>query len=927
MTRSLRHPGRVLAMVLIAIALNLVPVTLPGGGRLLPGTFVALPLVLVLPAPWALLAAMMPAAVTIVTLGHPFLVIVATLEALWLRGGSRLGRHRWLLHDFLFWAIAGVPLVVLLYHGVARITPDIVAMIVVKQALNHLFAVAIAAFLVRNSRLAVWIAGGLAPRVRMREAVFQSVFLLAVVPVALVGVASAVLIRTYSEREDRATLTSSARHVARQLEVFLESHQAAVTTIARTLDRGGGDPAALLEETRRAHTEFTTLFVTDAAGRIVHAATAAPAAGEQNLRVDDRDYFRQARDLDRPFVSGVFRGRGFGRDVLVAISAPLHGPDGRFAGIVEASLEVQRFGSLVAGDNPMPDVGLLLADARGRVIYGDATTGIPSLASLRYYAQGRLLAAGADGSAFEFDHATAAGVMRRYVAYAARAESNGVVVIAERPLLTGLGGAAWMLVAAAALTVGIVAVAAGVTRAARLRVAVPLENFARGATRQAALRTVEPIAEQATGAPQEIVMVYRAFNNLAVKLSGTHALLRRQNRELDQRVAERTRDLEVARAQAVAASESKSSFLAMTSHEIRTPLNAIIGLAGALAETASDAAAALRLRTIRTSGVRLLNVVNDLLDLTQIEAGRLELKPTAVELGQLCEEVRALFDLAAQQQGLKLAVELPAGWPLWFETDGARLQQVLINLVGNAMKFTRTGGVRLRIAAPAASADEATLRFAVIDTGPGIAEEEQRKLFKPYVQLAQAAQISTRGTGLGLSISRRLVQLFGGELALRSEVGRGAEFYFALTLRRVQPLETTPAPARAVVFGRVLVVDDNLVNQEVARSMLEDRCARLEIADSAGTAMDWLEREKFDVALIDLEMPDADGYSVARAVRGWAGAEASRGCRLVACSAHRRAEVWERCATEGFDDYVAKPIERSELNRALAGSMTGACAA
>lgn len=916
MLPSLKFPGRVLAMVFVAAALNCLPITLPGGALFFLGSFASMPLVLALPAPWAILAAAIPAAVSIPIMGQPSLLILAALEAIWLVAARRAKWKSHVVHDLAFWAVLGAPTAYLLGRYVTRFTPDIVAVIVVKLVLNQMFAVTIASFLVRHSRLSDWLERSVKQRARVREIVFRIVVLLAVVPLAMVGVTVSAFVRVYLERADREVLFESSQRVARQMDLFLQMHEAAVTGVAGVLGRGGGDPKVLLEETRRAHPAFITMLVTDAAGRIVQTAAAAPQPGLLSLSVADRDYFTKARATRRPFVSGVFRGRGFGRDILVAISAPIYGPDGEFAGIVEASLEVWKFAMLVATEGATEEAMITLVDRDGRVIHADEGTGIPILANLRNYAQGDLLRTDATGKKMEFDHVTPTGVADRDVAYAA-SSAYGITVVSQRPVLAGLTGIAWVIALIVAVAAAIVGVAIVVTRATRSRVAVPLETFARAASRQAALRSVEPIRNPTADAPQEIAMVFNAFNDLAVKLNGTYMMLRQQNAELDHRVVERTQELEAARAEAVAASESKSTFLAMTSHEIRTPLNAIIGLADALGEVATDPVAISRLRTIRTSGERLLGVVNDLLDLSQVEAGKLQLRPQPVTLGTVCEDVRALFALRAEQQGLRLELELPEERPLWFEVDASRLQQVLINLVGNALKFTKTGCITLRVEAVAAVPERLRLRFAVCDTGPGISSEEQAKLFQPYVQLPGAATSEVRGTGLGLSISRRLVGLMGGTLGVSSQIGEGSEFYFTIEVPRCVAPVLAAAAAPAAVGIRVLAADDNMANREVLGSILESRCSRVELVDSAQAALRALEAEEFDAALIDLEMFDADGFSVARTVRSWTGAQASRRCRLIAFSAYHRDQIWSRCAEAGFDDFVEKPIDRRVLMQAL----------
>ncbi len=921
MTGSLKHPVRVALVVAAAAATHLVRIELPGQAQLLLAPFLYLPLVLALPLPWAAATAFCAMLPTAFLFNHPVVLMLAVAEALWLRAvGERL-RLSTLTAGALFWTVIGGPFAWWAYGRAVGLPSTLVWILVIKTAANQLGALAFAVFLLRQTRLADWLEHRTLARPRMRETVFQSVFFLALVPLGALTVGVSTIVRRQLDAENRDILRATVVSSAQQMESFLENHLAVVTAAGGMLSRRSVDPQSLLEETRRAHPEFLTMLVADADGRITHWAAGQPVNLQSFGPVADRDYFRVPRDTGRPYVSGVFRGRGFGRDILMAISAPFFDQDGRFAGVVEASIEVHTFGRTIAGKAALEQSALIVTDGSGRVIYADAEAGVPPLAHLRYYPQQAVLTEAASQEVVVFEQAVRAGAGTYYSATQAVARS-GARVIAQRPVFASLDRLTFIYLMIAGVAVGFVGIAALVARATNRRLAVPLEFFSRGASSQAARRVVEPIENPSPWASYEIQMVFRAFNQLAVQLRGTHELLRQQNADLDRRVAERTREAEEARRQAEAASQSKTDFLAMTGHEIRTPLNAIIGLAESVAETATDPVAIERLRTIGGSGKRLLGVVNDLLDLSRVEAGRLDLEPAPVELGALCGEVRALFALRARQQGLTLTIERHPNVPLWLELDGPRLQQVLINLVGNALKFTRHGGIRVQVTVEHDAPDSVGLRFSVIDTGPGIPADQQTKLFQPYVQLPGAGRTAVPGTGLGLVISRRLVGLFGGTLALRSTVGVGSEFHFSFVARRAtppavpEPVPAAPVPAAApgpAAGLRVLAADDNLANQEVLRSILEVQCAHVVVVDGGQAALDALRQERFDAALIDLEMPDMDGYTVVQRVRAGEAGEAARTCRVIAFSAFGRDQVWPRCHEAGFDDFVEKPVNRKML--------------
>lgn len=916
MTASRQRALRSVLLVGCGIGLNALRVAGPGEVTLVLGAFAYMPLALVLSPTWAVVAAGIALLPTLAAGGQPFLLVVGMLEVGWLALGRRWTRRHAALIDLVFWAALGLPLLLALEWEVARLPHLFAVMVALKAAVNLWAAVITADFLVRCTPVGRWLGAPGSRAEDLRELVFNYAFAVALVPVLLVGAGMTVMLRRLSEDADRQVLTAAAQNVSEQIEFFLRGEEAAVATAARIASRTTVTPAFLLDNLRGQSPEFIAALATDRQGRVVAGSPARRFAATPAPSVADRAYFQDAMRLGRPVISPVFRGR-FGGGVLMAVSAPWQGADGKPRGILEAALDVRKFGQTVVQESDVKGLNFVIADAAGRVIYADPATGLRPLARVRFDPVWPLLASKRLDRRFVFARRDAVGTRRYYVARAVRSPT-GIVVVAERPIEAALASISWIYALFAAVLAGIFGAAILVARAATRWLSAPLEHFARNAAAQAARNAVEPIEPPGGGMPREFALVFSSFNWLASKVRESHDALRRQNAELDRRVAERTLELESARQAAEDANRSKSSFIAMTSHEIRTPLNAIIGMADAAAGESEQRMAA-RLRTIGDAGRTLLAVTNDLLDLSRIEAGKLEIVPATVNLDRLCDELRELFALRAAEQGDDFRVVLEAPAPLWVRTDPGRLRQVLVNLVGNALKFTRQGEVCLAISA--VPVDPAlAVTFSVRDTGPGISPAEQGRLFEPYVQLANGRQQGAGGTGLGLAISRKIVALLGGELELRSQVGAGSTFHFTLRLERAQaearqPV-AAPAPAAARAL-RVLVADDNFANQEVVRAMLEPLAGAVVVVGSAGEAIAALGRDRFDTALIDLEMPDADGFTVARAAQGGNGASEARRCRLVAFSAFPRDQIWRECEDAGFVDFLAKPIVRGELLRLL----------
>ena len=911
---------RVLLVVLAAAGLNSLGITIAGNAMIFAGSFAYMPLVFLLPWRWAVPAVTVAVLPTYFSSGYPYALIVSILEVMWLATIFRFTRQRAMLLAFTFWVVIGIPFSTWLMRDISGFPTEIVLLLTTKQLLTQLLAVGFAQFVVGYTPFASYLRRERSRGTRLRDLVFNYVFVMAAVPLVMVAVGFSQIVKVAADRADERELGEAAVRVARELDLFLQVHRESTEVAAHLIEAGaGGNPGDVLVEIRHAHPAFLTMLVADKAGLIQQAAPAELMERARGTSVADRDYFRLARDTGRPQVSGAFRGRGFGRDLLVALSAPLRNEQGEFQGIVQGAVELQRIGRLAAEAGQLADLQFIIADINGRAIYSSPDLVIPPLAHLRHYPFAGFLGDDLPEGALVLNHPNQKGVLRAWKAVGARSEVTGTLVIAVRPQLAGLSDRMDFYVLLIVIVAGVFATASVVGRVAAKRLSVPLEHFAKSTEVQAATGEVDAITPPSGASPpQEIELVYTAFNYLALSLRESYDELRRNNAVLDQRVADRTAELK-------AANDSKSAFLAMTSHEIRTPLNAILGLTDALLAQPLPSAAAERLQTIRSSGVLLMEVVNDLLDLSQAEAGRLVLRPSRVEIGELCRDICRLFSARAERQGISLHLEFVADGPVWVETDGPRLRQVLINLVGNGLKFTHKGSVLLRCEATEQNG-RSRLYFTVADTGPGIPADKQARLFEPYYRGDNAAVQNVVGTGLGLPISQSLVALLGGNLEVNSVLGRGTQFFFNLDLPALAapevPTPVAGAQGSAPSFPqlRILAVDDNIANQEVIRALLEDRCARLEVVGTGREAIALLKNETFDVALVDLEMPGIDGIEVVRQVKAAGAAAASVQCRMFAVSAHPKEQLRERCRGHGFDGYVEKPLNRKELMEAIASA-------